>query len=104
MEPRIDYVKTAPGVRTAMWSLAEYVHKSGLERSLLELVKLPASLINACACCADMHTKVARSLGETEQRRYTVSLWFETPFFSERERAALAWTESVTRVSVETCP
>jgi AhpD family alkylhydroperoxidase len=81
MEPRIDYVKTAPGVRTAMSSFEEYVHKSGLERSLLELVKLRASLINGCACCADMHTKIARSLGETEQRLYTVSLWSETPFF-----------------------
>jgi AhpD family alkylhydroperoxidase len=104
MEPRIDYVKTAPGVRTAMSSLEEYVHESGLERSLLELVKLRASLINGCAYCADMHTKVARSLGETEQRLYTVSLWSETPFFSERERAALAWTEAVTRVSVEHVP
>jgi len=104
MEPRIDYVKTAPGVRTAMSSLEEYVHKSGLERSLLELVKLRASLINGCAYCADMHTKVARSLGETEQRLYTVSLWSETPFFSERERAALAWTEAVTRVSMEHVP
>jgi AhpD family alkylhydroperoxidase len=104
MQPRIDYAKTAPGVRTAMWGLEAYVHQSGLERPLLELVKLRASLINGCAYCADMHTKVARSLGETEQRLYTVSLWSETPFFSERERAALAWTEAVTRVSVEHVP
>jgi AhpD family alkylhydroperoxidase len=104
MEPRIDYAKTAPGVRTAMWGLEEYVLQSGLERPLLELVKLRASLINGCAYCADMHTKVARSLGETEQRLYTVSLWSETPFFSARERAALAWTEAVTRVSVEHVP
>ena len=104
MEPRIDYAKTAPGVRTAMMGLEEYVHRSGLEGPLLELVKLRASLINGCAYCADMHTKVARSLGETEQRLYTVSLWRETPFFSERERAALAWTEAVTRVSVESVP
>ena len=104
MEPRIDYAQTAPGVRTAMWGLEEYIHQSGLERPLLELVKLRASLINGCAYCADMHTKVARSLGETEQRLYTVSLWSETPFFSERERAALAWTEAVTRVSVEHVP
>src|SRR5450759_3100156 len=104
MQPRIDYAKTAPGVRTAMWGLEEYVHQSGLERPLLELVKLRASLINGCAYCADMHTKVARTLGETEQRLYTVSLWSETPFFSERERAALAWTEAVTRVSVEHIP
>ena len=101
MESRIDYAKAAPGVRTAMSGLEEYVHQTGLEPALLELVKLRASLINGCAYCADMHTKVARSLGETEQRLYTVSLWSETPFFSERERAALAWTEAVTRVSVE---
>ena len=104
MESRIDYAKAAPGVRTAMWGLEEYVHQTGLEPALLELVKLRASLINGCAYCADMHTKVARSLGETEQRLYTVSLWSETPFFSERERAALAWTEAVTRVSVEHVP
>ena len=104
MEPRIDYAKTAPGVRTAMMGLEEYVHRSGLEGPLLELVKLRASLINGCAYCADMHTKVARSLGETEQRLYTVSLWRETPFFSERERAALAWTEAVTLVSVDHVP
>ena len=104
MESRIDYAKAAPGVRTAMSGLEEYVHQTGLEPALLELVKLRASLINGCAYCADMHTKVARSLGETEQRLYTVSLWSETPFFSERERAALAWTEAVTRVSVEHVP
>ena len=78
MESRIDYAKAAPGVRTAMWGLEEYVHQTGLEPALLELVKLRASLINGCAYCADMHTKVARSLGETEQRLYTVSLWSET--------------------------
>jgi AhpD family alkylhydroperoxidase len=72
-----------------------------LERSLVELVDLRASLINGCAYCADMHTKVARSRGETEQRLYTVSVWRETPFFSDRERAALAWTEAVTLVSVD---
>ena len=94
MKPRIDYAKAAPGVRTAMSGLEEYVHQSGLERSLLELVKLRASLLNGCAYCVDMHTKVARSLGEPEQRLYAVGVWRETPFFSERERAALAWAES----------
>ena len=101
MERRIDYAKVAPGVRAAMLGLEEYVHQTGLERSLVELVDLRASLLNGCAYCADMHTKVARSLGETEQRLYTVSLWRETPFFSDRARAALAWTEAVTRVSVD---
>ena len=104
LEPRMEYAKAAPGARKAMLALEEYVHQSGLEQPLLELVKLRASLINGCAYCADMHTKVARSLGETEQRLYTVSLWSETPFFSARERAALAWTEAVTRISVESVP
>ncbi len=79
-----------------MYGLEQYVHQTGLERPLLELAKLRASLINGCAYCIDMHTKVARSIGETEQRLYAVSVWRETPFFSERERAALAWTEAVT--------
>jgi AhpD family alkylhydroperoxidase len=99
MPPRIDYARTAPAVLTAMSGLEGYVHQSGLEQPLLELIKLRASLINGCAYCVDMHTKVARSLGETEQRLHAVSVWRETPFFSERERAALAWTEAVTLVS-----
>jgi AhpD family alkylhydroperoxidase len=104
MQPRIDYAKTAPGVASAMLGLEEYVHHSGLERGLLELVRLRASLINGCAYCVDMHTKVARSLGETEQRLYSVSVWRETPYYTQRERAALAWTEAVTLVSVDRVP
>jgi AhpD family alkylhydroperoxidase len=104
MEPRIDYVKTAPETGAGMMGLEKYVHRAGLDRGLLELVKLRASLINGCAYCTDMHTKVARSLGETEQRLYAASLWRETPFYSERERAALAWTEAVTLVSVDHVP
>lgn len=104
MEPRIDYAKTAPEVRTAMMGLEQYVRQSGLDGGLLELVKLRASLINGCAYCADMHTKVARSRGETEQRLYAVGVWRETPFYSDRERAALAWTEAVTLVSVDHVP
>ena len=99
MQPRIDYVKAAPGVVTAMSTLESYVHHTGLERPLLELVKVRASLINGCAHCVDMHTKIARSLGETEQRLYAVSLWRETPYYAERERAALAWTEAITLIS-----
>ena len=99
MPPRIDYAQAAPAVLTAMSGLEEYVHQSGIEQPLLELIKLRASLINGCAYCVDMHTKVARSLGETEQRLHAVSVWRETPFFSERERAAFAWTEAVTLVS-----
>jgi AhpD family alkylhydroperoxidase len=101
---RIDYAKTAPGALTAMSGLETYVHQSGLERPLLELVKLRASFMNGCAYCVDMHTKVARSLGETEQRLYAVSLWRECPYYSERERAALAWTEAITLVSADHVP
>jgi AhpD family alkylhydroperoxidase len=104
MEPRIDYARRCPEVRNAMWTLEHYVHQSGLDLKLLELVKLRASLVNGCAYCVDMHTKVARSLGETEQRLYEVSLWREAPFYTERERAALAWTEAVTLVSVDHVP
>lgn len=104
MHPRLDAARTSPSLRALMMRLEDYVHQSELEPILLELVKLRASLINGCAYCADMHTKVARSLGETEQRLYAVSLWRETPFYSERERAALAWTEAVTLVSVDHVP
>jgi AhpD family alkylhydroperoxidase len=104
MEPRIDYAKTSPEVRESMMGLERYIHQTGLDQGLLELVKLWASLINGCAYCADMHAKVARSRGETEQRLYAVSIWRETPFYSERERAALAWTEAVTLVSVDHVP
>jgi AhpD family alkylhydroperoxidase len=98
MRPRIEYAKAAPGAITAMLNLETYVRRCGLERSLLELVKLRASQINGCAYCVDMHTKDARAEGEAEQRLYAVSVWEETPFFTERERAALAWTEAVTLV------
>ena len=104
MQPRIDYAKTAPGVAKAMLGLEEYVYHTGLERGLLELVRLRASLINGCAYCVDMHTKVARSLGETEQRLYSVSVWREAPYYTEREHAALAWTEAVTLVSGDHVP
>jgi AhpD family alkylhydroperoxidase len=83
---------------TAMMALETYVRHCGLEHSLIELVKLRASQINGCAYCVDMHTKDARAEGETEQRLYAVVVWEETPFFTERERAALAWTEAVTLV------
>jgi AhpD family alkylhydroperoxidase len=104
MHPRIEYATTAPGVLAAMSGLEAYLHQTGLDRPLLELVKLRASLINGCAYCVDMHTKVARSLGETEQRLYAVSVWRECPYYSERERAALAWTEAITLVSVDHVP
>ncbi len=98
MEPRLDYTKTVPGASRAMYALHKYVEESGLEHSLLELIKTRASQINGCAFCIDMHTKDARARGETEQRLYALSAWHETPFFTDRERVALAWTEAVTLV------
>ncbi len=99
MEPRINYYRVSHGAVEAMRGLQSYVDQSGLEPSLLELVKLRASQINGCAYCIDMHTKDARLRGETEQRLYAISAWEETPFYSERERAALAWTEAVTKIA-----
>ena len=105
MKPRIDVIKQAPaGAAEAMYGLEKYVRQSGLEHSLLELVKTRASQINGCAHCIDMHTKDARAEGETEQRLYGLSAWRETPYYSERERAALEWTEAVTLVSQNHVP
>jgi AhpD family alkylhydroperoxidase len=99
MKPRIDYYRVAHGAVEAMRGLETYVNQTGLEPSLLELVKLRASQINGCAYCIDMHTQDARLRGETEQRLYALSAWEETPFYTERERAALAWTEAVTEIA-----
>lgn len=99
MKARLNYAQVAPKALKAMLELENYVHNSGLERSLYELVKTRASQINGCAYCLDMHTKDARKGGETEQRLYMLSAWRETPFYSERERAALAWTEALTLIS-----
>ncbi len=99
MEPRIEYNRIAPGVTKAMSGLGAYTSQCGLEPRLLELVKTRASQINGCAYCIDMHTKDALAMGESPQRLFALSAWRETPFFSERERAALAWTETVTLVS-----
>lgn len=99
MQPRIDYPNVAPGAIAAMRGLEAYLAESGLEPSLLDLVKLRASQINGCAYCIDMHSKDARSRGESEQRLYELDAWQETPFYTERERAALAWTEAVTLVA-----
>lgn len=101
MEPRLVSSKVAPGAYKAMRDLDRYAKESGLEESLLELVKVRASQINRCGFCIDMHTKDARAQGETEQRLYALSAWQETPFFTERERAALAWTEVLTLISSE---
>lgn len=104
MYPRIEYAEVAPAGMAAMLGLESYVRLSSLEPALLELVKLRASQINGCAYCVDMHTKDARARGESEQRLHAVVVWRETPFFAERERAALAWTEAVTEVSYEHVP
>ncbi len=96
---RIQYPKAAPEVFRAMLDLEQQVEKGGLEASLLDLVKLRASQINGCAYCIDMHSKDARARGESEQRLYALDAWRETPFYSKRERAALAWTEAVTLVT-----
>ena len=98
-EPRIDYRKVAPQAVQALWTVERYARGCTLEPTLLELVKLRASMINGCAYCVDMHSKDARALGESEQRLYALSVWREAPFFTPAERAALAWTEAVTEVS-----
>ena len=96
--PRINFYQAAPHGIEALSGLERYVRQSSLEKSLLELVKIRSSQINGCAYCIDMHTKDARATGETEQRIYSLNAWRETPFFSERERAALEWTEAITLI------
>jgi AhpD family alkylhydroperoxidase len=98
MTERLNYAKAFPEGIHAVLSVEKAINSSGLEPSLLELVKTRASQLNGCAYCLDMHTKDARAAGETEQRLYALSAWHETPFFSSRERAALAWTEAVTNI------
>jgi AhpD family alkylhydroperoxidase len=104
MEPRLNYGKVAPGVRKAMLGLENYVNNCGLEPVLLDLVRLRASQINGCAFCIDMHAKDLRAAGESEQRVYMLDAWRESPFYSDRERAALAWTEAVTLVTAGHVP
>ncbi|MGN6803175.1 MAG: carboxymuconolactone decarboxylase family protein [Ginsengibacter sp.] len=104
MKQRLEYAKVAPGAMKAMRELEKYVASSGLDRPLYELVKTRASQINRCAYCLDMHTKDARKAGETEQRLYALSAWRETPFYTDRERAALEWTEALTLISQNDVP
>lgn len=104
MKPRIDFFKAAPETIDALVQLEKKVQSSGLEQSLIELVKTRASQINGCAFCINMHTQDARKHGETEQRLYLLNAWRETPAYSERERAALAWTEALTLISETHAP
>jgi len=99
MEARFSYVKAAPGAFRAMLGLEHYLHECGLEESLLTLMALRASQINGCAYCLDMHWKDLRAIGESEQRLYALNAWRESPFYSDRERAALAWTEALTLIT-----
>jgi AhpD family alkylhydroperoxidase len=99
MEPRLNFPRLAPEPYRAMYAVGAYLAGCGLEKGLLELVKIRVSQINGCAFCLDMHTKDARAGGETEQRIYLLNAWRESPFFTERERAALAWAEAVTQIT-----
>ena len=99
MQARIDFRKASPQANKAIGELHAFVNRCGLEHGLLELVKLRASQINGCAHCIDMHTKQLRADGETEQRLYLLNAWQESPMYSDRERAALAWTEALTLVT-----
>jgi AhpD family alkylhydroperoxidase len=97
--PRIDVTKVSPGAFRAMLGLEHYIHDSGLEPNLIHMVKLRASQINGCAYCIDMHWKDARAIGESEQRLYSLDAWRESPYYTDRERAAFEWTETVTRIT-----
>ena len=104
MSAFLNYAKASPDSYRAMLQLSQYTHHLELEPALLELVRVRASQINHCAYCIDMHTLDARAAGETEQRLYAVAAWEEAPFFTPRERAALAWTEAVTRLADRPVP
>ena len=101
MEPRLNFYKSGPEAMKAMSALEQQIARSGLDKSLVELVRLRASQINGCAYCIDVHTSDARKAGESERRLSTVAVWRETPFFTDAERAALDWTESVTLVATK---
>jgi AhpD family alkylhydroperoxidase len=104
MQPRLNLTSASPEALKPMYAIEAYLKNCGLEHSLLLLVKMRASQINGCAYCLDMHSKDARAEGETEQRLYTLDAWRETPFFSARERAALAWTDALTLISQTHAP
>lgn len=99
MEPRLNFFKANPEAMKALSGVEQHIARAGLEKPLMELVRLRASQINGCAYCLDTHSADARKAGEDERRLATVALWRDTPFFSERERAALEWTEALTRIA-----
>jgi AhpD family alkylhydroperoxidase len=99
MQPRLDYTKIAPEVYRSMLGMEKTINSSGLEDVLLDLVRLRVSQINGCAYCIDMHAKDLRARGESEQRLYLLNAWRESPFYTERERAALNWAETLTEVA-----
>jgi len=99
MQTRFDYGKIAPGVYDAMEALEQYLSQCGLEGSLLHLIRLRVSQMNGCAYCLDMHWKDLRAIGESEQRLYSLDAWRECPYYTSRERAALAWTEAITFIA-----
>jgi AhpD family alkylhydroperoxidase len=99
MKPRMNFYQAAPETIKALSAVEAQIAASGLEKSLIELVKTRASQINGCAFCINMHTQDARKLGETEQRLYMLSAWRESPLYTDRERAALAWTEAATLIA-----
>lgn len=101
---RLDWAKTSPEALKAMMAVQGFTDKSSLDHKLIELIKVRASQINGCAYCLDMHTKDAIAIGESEQRLHVVAAWREAPFYSEQERAALAWCESLTEISSKGAP
>ena len=104
MQARLDAFQAAPDLLRAVLALSDAVKASGLENGIKELVKIRASQINGCAFCIEMHTREARAAGESEERIYLLDGWRESPLYSERERAALAWTEALTRIAESHAP
>jgi AhpD family alkylhydroperoxidase len=104
MTARIDLMHATPGIMQAMFGLEKQISRAGLDGKLLDLVRMRASQLNGCAYCLDMHSKDARAAGETEQRLYGLEAWRETPYYSDRERAALEWTEALTLVAQTHAP
>ena len=104
MQERLNVAKVAPGVYKAMLGLEQYLHQSGMDDNLLDLINLRASQLNGCAYCIDMHWKDLRALGENEQRLYGLDAWRESPYYTDRERAALAWTEAITFITEDHAP